>query len=84
MVTPGVKGSHLQAFGQALLSDQACLRQDCHITGGLGVGMGSDSQEAGTQGPRFPQGFPGACVWEVPCPLTTLPACVSPGPFPPS
>ena len=73
-----------EALGQPLLSDQACLRQDCHITGGCGVGMGSDSQELGTQGPRFPQGFPGASVWEAPCPLTPLPTCLSPGPSPPS
>ncbi|XP_057162424.1 ral guanine nucleotide dissociation stimulator-like [Ursus arctos] len=35
--------------------------------------MGSDSQEPGTQGPRLPQGLPGASAWEVPCPLTPLP-----------
>ena len=73
-----------EALGQPLLSDQACLRQLCHITGGHGVGTGSDSQEPGTQGPRFRQGLPGASAWEVPCPLTPLPTCLSPGSSPPS
>lgn len=40
-----------EVLGQPLLRDQACLRQDCHITGGHGVGMGSDSQELGPRGP---------------------------------
>ena len=40
-----------EALGQPLLRDQACLRQHCQITGGHGVGIGSDSQELQTRVP---------------------------------